>query len=200
MTLVERAHDAFAADRRVRVLAGHLAELIGSDGRLLDVGCGDGALTAALGALQPGLECTGIDVHARPDAKVEVVPFDGDRIPFPDDAFDTVLFVDVLHHAESPRALLAEGRRVARRAVVIKDHRLDGPLAGPTLRFMDRVGNARHGVALPYNYWSERQWRRAWAELALEVESFTRDVGLYAWPARLLFDRGLHFVAKLSLA
>jgi hypothetical protein len=36
-------------------------------------------------------------------------------------------------------------------------------------RFM-AVGNAHHNVALPYNYWSERQWREAFAELRFGVE------------------------------
>lgn len=48
--------------------------------------------------------------------------------------------------------------RVARRGVVIKDHLREGPLAGPTLRLMDWVGNRGHDVRLPYNYLSRRKW------------------------------------------
>ena len=59
-----------------------------------------------------------------------------------------------------PRQLLREAVRVARRGLLIKDHTLTGFLAGPTLRLMDRVGNQRHGVALPYNYWTQQQWLR----------------------------------------
>jgi hypothetical protein len=93
--------------------------------------------------------------------------------------------------------LLREAARVARRAVVIKDHTLDGLLAGPTLRFMDHVGNARHGVALPYNYWPRRRWVEAFRELALEVEVWREDLRLYPRPADWVFGRSLHFVAKL---
>ena len=64
------------------------------------------------------------------------------------------MFVDVLHHTEDPMALLGEAVRVARKTIVVKDHTLNGFLAGPTLHFLDRVGNARHDVALPYNYTS----------------------------------------------
>ena len=46
------------------------------------------------------------------------------------------MFVDVLLHTLDPMILLREAIRVARQTVVIKDHTLDGLLAGPTLRAM----------------------------------------------------------------
>jgi hypothetical protein len=81
----------------------------------------------------------------------------------------------------------------------MKDHRTARPLAHLTLRFMDWVGNKPHGVALPYNYWSEAQWRQAWSELQLQVEAFETRLDLYPGPAKLLFENGLHFVARLAL-
>ena len=41
---------------------------------------------------------------------------------------------------------------MAKHGLVIKDHTVTGLLARPTLRLMDVVGNAPHGVALTYNY------------------------------------------------
>jgi hypothetical protein len=94
--------------------------------------------------------------------------------------------------------LLREARRVARKSVVIKDHTLDGPLAGPTLRAMDWIGNSRYGVALPYNYWTKRRWLEAFKELGVEIALWTSTLRLYPWPASYLFDRSLHFVARLD--
>jgi hypothetical protein len=82
--------------------------------------------------------------------------------------------------------------------MLIKDHVLEGFLAESTLRFMDDVGNARHGVTLPYNYWTQRRWESVLSELALPVEAWTRKLGLYPWPASWLFDRSLHFIARLD--
>ena len=104
---------------------------------------------------------TGIDVLVRPETNIEVTEFDGRTIPFGDDAFDAVTFVDVLHHTDDATALLREAARVASTAVVIKDHLAEGFLAKPTLRAMDWVGNASFGVALPYNYWTTAEWHRA---------------------------------------
>jgi SAM-dependent methyltransferase len=137
-------------------------------------------------------------VLVRPQTLIPVVPFDGRTIPYPAGAFDVVMFVDVLHHTEDPIVLLREAKRVARQAIVIKDHTKDGVLSGPTLRFMDWVGNSHHGVVLPYNYWTQNQWEQAMTDLQLAAATWNADVGLYPWPANHLFDRSLHFVAKLT--
>jgi SAM-dependent methyltransferase len=125
--------------------------------------------------------------------------FNGEVIPYEDASFDGVMFIDVLHHTQDPMVLLREATRVARKAVVIKDHTLEGLLAGPTLRAMDWIGNARYGVSLPYNYWTKREWLDAFNELEVEVGSWISNLGLYPWPAGYLFDRSLHFVARLDV-
>ncbi|MBW2275454.1 MAG: class I SAM-dependent methyltransferase [Deltaproteobacteria bacterium] len=197
---VERLHEAYGSSRRARVLARQLAEQLPPRGRLLDVGCGDGEIDRLIGETHPDLQMEGIDVLVRPDASIPVTAFDGRKIPHPDDSFDGVLFVDVLHHSDDATELLREARRVARDFVLIKDHRLNGLLAGPTLRFMDDVGNARHGVALPYNYWSHERWHEAFESLTLEVTGWKQELGIYPWPASWVFGRGLHFIARLGVA
>jgi SAM-dependent methyltransferase len=198
MSLVGTAHANLVFGRRVRVLASQLASLLPKNAKVLDVGCGDGTLDSLILRSRPDLTISGIDVLVRPQTHIPVVPFDGNTIPYPDRAFDVVMFVDVLHHTDDPMVLLREARRVARLAIVLKDHTKDGVLAGPTLRFMDWVGNRHHGVVLPYNYWTQTQWERAMTDLGLAAATWNAKVGLYPWPATHLFDRALHFVAKLT--
>ncbi len=109
-------------------------------------------------------------------------------------------FIDVLHHTDDPTILLREAKRVARKFVVLKDHTMDGPLAYLTLRFMDWVGNAHHGVVLPYNYWPERRWKEAFRELEMPIVQWQGRLNLYAVPASLVFERHLHFTAALTVA
>jgi hypothetical protein len=97
-------------------------------------------------------------------------------------------------------ALLREAVRVSRRWIVLKDHACDGWLARPVLSFMDRVGNARHGVASPGTYWPKRRWLDAFGELGLRVDAWVDRLGLYPWPASLVFERSLHFIARLERA
>jgi len=197
VSLVDRVHESHVHRRRVRVLARHLAEMLPRDALVLDVGCGDGRLAQAVMAQRPDLAIRGIDVLVRPDAAIPVTWFDGVHIPFEDRSVDAVVFVDVLHHTADPTSLLREAVRVTRETIVIKDHLADGLLALPTLRFMDRVGNARHGVALPYNYWREAQWRDAFAALGLTIEEWRERLGLYSAVASMFFDRSLHFIARV---
>lgn len=200
MTWLDPVHSGYVHGRRVRVLLRHLAPLLPENGTVLDVGAGDGHVARALMEARPDVTIEGIDVLVRPGTRIPVTEFDGTTIPFPDGSFDAALFVDVIHHATDGMAVLREARRVTRDALIIKDHRRDGLLAGTTLRFMDAVGNRRHGVALPYTYWSTPEWRARFEELGLKPEVDIRRLGLYPFPASLLFDRGLHFVARLRRA
>jgi SAM-dependent methyltransferase len=200
MSLVGRLHGNLVFGRRVRVLSEQLAALLPTPATVLDVGCGDGTMAHLLMQLRPDIQISGIDVLVRPTTQIQVTPFDGKEIPFAAGSFDVVMFTDVLHHTEDPLVLLREAVRVARTAIVIKDHTRDGWLAGPTLRLMDYVGNAHHGVVLPYNYWPRARWVAAFAELKLRVSKWQSQLGLYPAPASWLFDRSLHFVARLDLS
>jgi SAM-dependent methyltransferase len=191
-------HEKLVFGRRVRILSDWFARLAPRRVRVLDVGCGDGLISALIGSKRPDIEIVGVDVLPREHSHIPVQMFDGTRIPFADRSFDLVLFSDVLHHTKDPRILLQEAQRVASKHVLIKDHYREGVLANARLRFMDWVGNARFGVALPYNYWTERQWHAAWRELGLQPERLVTSLGLYPKPADWIFGANLHFIALLQ--
>lgn len=198
MSSVGQLHERLVIGRRVEVLASWFAKLAPQSIRILDVGCGDGSLSATLQSKRPDLTIRGIDVLPREKSYIPVEMFDGKSIPFGDNSFDAVMFSDVLHHTDDPAVLLREAKRVASKWLLIKDHRRNGIAAGARLRFMDWVGNARFGVALPYNYWSQEQWRTAWDEIGLEPEEMVIRLGLYPAPANWVFGSGLHFVTRLK--
>lgn len=191
------AHDRLIFGRRVEVLADRLAEAIPEGaGRVLDLGCGDGQVAVGLMRRRPELSVEGVDVLVRPVTHIPVTPYDGRTLPFGDGSFDHVTIVDVLHHTDDPAAVLREAGRVARRSVVVKDHLREGVLAGPTLRAMDWVGNRGHDVRLPYNYLDATQWEEAIAAAGLREDMRADQLGLYAFPLNLAFERKLHFVSR----
>ncbi len=198
LPLLGRLHGRTVHTRRVRILAGWFVRMIPAGHRVLDVGCGDGLIDALIIAQRPDLEIRGADVLERPQSHIPVHRFDGKQLPFGDRSFDTVIVCDVLHHTDSPLESLREIARVARSNVLIKDHLAQGLLSRPTLRFMDLVGNAPHGVVLPYNYLSLQTWRDCFAECGLNVEELHTELGLYPRWANWVFGRGLHLVARLS--
>jgi len=199
MAILDRLHGDLVHTRRVRVLSRQLSKLVPQNATLLDVGCGDGLLAKLMGQLRPDISIEGIDVLVRTGTHIPVHAFDGQRIDFPDRSFDAVMFVDVLHHTDDPQVLIREAMRVARQCIIIKDHTQNGILAGKTLAFMDWVSNARHGVALPYNYWPRRRWDDVFQQRGLKVEQWVDRLGLYPWWGRWVFERKLHFIARLGL-
>lgn len=199
MSLIDRLHGGYVHNRRVRVLSDHLAQLIPANARALDVGCGDGLLAHLIMQKRPDVHMKGVDVLVRSHTRIPVDRFDGRVIPYSDGSLDVVMFVDVLHHTEDPMVLLREAVRTARMAIVIKDHTRNGLFAGTTLRLMDQVGNARHGVALLYNYWPKERWLEAFETLGLTIGVWKKGLRLYPRPASWIFDRSLHFVSRLDL-
>ena len=91
--------------------------------RVLDVGCGDGALMAALrakGCDVRGIEIDGTCVEACVAQGLSVVhgDADGDLAFYPDGAFDYAVLGQTLQTAARPDHMLTELLRVGRRAFV----------------------------------------------------------------------------------
>jgi SAM-dependent methyltransferase len=198
LALIGKLHGRLVFARRVDVLAARIAPLL-PPGPFVDVGCGDGTVARNIVRLRGDLTPAGLDVLVRDGAAIEVAAFDGRSIPLADGAKQAVLLVDVLHHADDPVALLRECGRVGG-VVVVKDHLARSPLDHLTLSFMDWVGNRPHGVGLVYRYFTPESWSRALAEAGLTCEQLIPLRGLYPAPFSLLFERDLHFIARLRPA
>jgi ubiquinone/menaquinone biosynthesis C-methylase UbiE len=95
---------------------------------LLDVGCGEGVLTADWAQRLRSGRAVGIDLddpalraewgkRARPN--LEFVAGDAGALPFDADAFDMATGIEVLEHVRDPDAVLAEMARVARRRLLV---------------------------------------------------------------------------------
>jgi SAM-dependent methyltransferase len=109
------------ADRALRVLRG----LPPAGVRLLDVGCGDGAVLAQVAARRPGWALAGAEIADTPARlarerlpAADVRVYDGARLPWPDASFDAGLLAHVLEHVADPSAVLREAARVCRLIVV----------------------------------------------------------------------------------
>lgn len=199
-SLLNVVHDRSIFGRRKVALATALARAIDGPGSVLDVGCGDGQVAVDLMQRRPDLHVEGVDVLIRPVTHIPVTHYDGHTLPYPDRSVDFVTLVDVLHHTDDPTAVLAECLRVSRRGVVVKDHLRQGVLSRQTLRAMDWVGNRGHDVRLPYNYLSPDEWQDAFDEVGIVPASWSTELGLYPVWLGLLFERQLHFVARLVRA
>jgi SAM-dependent methyltransferase len=136
------AYDRYMG-RYSRLLSPQLADLAGvrSGQRVLDVGCGPGALTtelvarigaSAVAAVDPSASFAAAARERHPG--VEVVQASAEQLPFPDAAFDASLAQLVVHFMPDPIRGLSEMARVTRPdgvvAACVWDHAGDqGPLS-----------------------------------------------------------------------
>lgn len=91
--------------------------------RLLEVGCGVGAVLAVLGQEFPGIRLTGVDIETkqlqfargyleRTGIEATLVQADALALPFEDESFDHVWMMWFLEHVSDPSAVLREAHRV----------------------------------------------------------------------------------------
>ena len=109
--------------------ADHVVQLCRQAGihptKILDVGCGDGALLSELHQRRFGQSLQGVEITeaavqiAGVRAEIDSVQwYDGAHLEFPDGAFDLGIVSHVLEHVPDPAALLAEVGRACKAVVM----------------------------------------------------------------------------------
>jgi SAM-dependent methyltransferase len=152
----------------------HLREFVHSLGRsksALDLGCGDGRLTAELDAA----ELTAAEVSQVALARVRrrlpgarVVELDPDApLPFGDGEFDLVLCAETIEHVRDVQLLLSEVRRVLKPGGTLA-------LTTPASRALMRPP---HPLSPHLRFLTRRSLRELFSELGFELRSLERRAG-----------------------
>jgi SAM-dependent methyltransferase len=161
-------------------LAGFVAAL-GRAGRALDLGCGDGRLTALVQADQvvaADVSPVALERAAGRLPEARLVELEPDApLPFGDLEFDLVLCLETLEHVRDVQLLLSEARRVLAPGGTLA---LTTPAHGRLTGLAVLLGGVerRFDPLSPHvRFFSRRSLRRTLSELGFEVRSLRRTGG-----------------------
>ena len=144
---------------------------LGHADRVLDLGCGDGRLSAELDAAEltaADVSPTALERARRRLPGARVVELEPDApLPFDDGAFDLVLCSETIEHVRDVQLLLSEVRRVLRPGGVLA---LTTPANLP-------LGRPTDPLSPHLRFFTRRSLRRILRELGFEVESLRRRSG-----------------------
>jgi len=95
---------------------------------VLEVGCGTGAVlrgvkNRGVGSVHKGIDMADPNVHPDPEVVadgLEMLEYDGSRLPFDGNSFDLVFSSHVLEHVPDERSFIGELKRVARKYIYIE--------------------------------------------------------------------------------
>lgn len=118
--------DAGAVDKADNIVRSCREAGLSARPRVVEIGCGEGAIAAALArrgfySSYAGFDVSESGIREAEDRGVPGTSFtvtSGDRIPVADDSADVVLLCHVVEHVEHPRVLLYEARRIAQHVIV----------------------------------------------------------------------------------
>lgn len=154
-------------EKRMGEVADVILNFLGGERKILDIGCGFCVVAKSLSV--KGYKVTPLDVK-----NLSIVPeitptiYNGKKIPFQKNSFDTSLFITVLHHTPDPGSLLAEAKRVSNRIIVMEDI-FTNPLQKYLTFMMDSVVNFEF-FNHPHTNKSDKEWKELFCKLGLKVK------------------------------
>jgi SAM-dependent methyltransferase len=148
--------------------------------RLLEVGCGVGAVLAVLGQEYPGVRLFGVDIEARQlefakghldRSGVDATLAEGDALalPFEDESFDHVWMMWLLEHIPDPPAALGEARRVLRAGAAITAIEVDYSTC--------RAEPSTPGIDALFGAMVQAMSALGWSDAGSRLPGWLREVG-----------------------
>lgn len=140
---------------------------------VLDVGCGNGIITKLL-MRRLGIRIVGCDVkNYLTENDISFVRIRNHKLPFHANQFNTILLLDVLHHASFREQinLIQESLRVANKVIIFE--------ARPTImgKITDIILNKYHygSLDVPLTFRNYQEWKSLFRQLSLKYQIVVLD-------------------------
>ena len=155
------------AIKRVRQMVNRIEPFLTEGDRVLDLGAGMCLYTYEL--RQKGFQVTPVDIKNRSIvSSVTPILYDGETLPYPNNAFDTCLLVAVLHHTKNPEKILSETARVSRK-LIVRENIYTNTIQKYYTYCIDSILN-KEFRGHPHTNKTDASWKKMFTHLGLRLE------------------------------
>lgn len=155
-------------DDRANQIAPRILPFISSKDKILDLGCGTGALSKTLKKNgRKNITLVDVDYNEMCDL-YPVTIYDGYKLPFKNKQFDKTLLITVLHHCSDAETVLDEAARMTKgRIIVMEDIFTDLPS-----RLITLIGDClvNWEIHSPFRNHTKEGWIKIFKEKGFKVE------------------------------
>jgi len=139
-----------------------VSNLLSKNETILDYGCGDLLFAQELLKNNSSLKITGVDVVSAPKSRhIKFIKYKGDKLPFKENSFDTVISVYVFHHCKDAKIAFADCLRVAKKRVIFIEAIAKNKMEIYPMKFMDWFFNVwkPEPIPLTFQFKTISEWR-----------------------------------------
>lgn len=152
--------------KKAKIKFDRIIKCFDTNEKVLDIGSGNAALMYLF--QQEGINIQGLDVQNKSAFEsIQPMIYDGSKLPYEDDSFDTVQLITVLHHVKDPENLLMEALRVASRVIIMEDI-YENSFQKYMTFFADSLNNMEF-FGHPHTNKTDREWKQLFREKGIDL-------------------------------
>lgn len=142
--------------------------------KILDLGAGGGWIGKEIQKNKKANVAL-LDVRDFNQTELELMIYNGKKIPFADNSFGAVLLIFVLHHCEKPLTILREAQRVSQDRLIIMEDVYSSWLGKAFMYFWEFLGFFASFLANPpgenmaFNFQTFSEWEKMLKSLNLKI-------------------------------
>jgi len=146
------------------------------EGKTLSIGCGNGSVEALI---NKGI--VGVEVLKYGNPRIPIKIYNGKKLPFKNNCFDTVMIAYVFHHVrneEQIHGILKEALRVSKKKIIVLEQIYKNKIQLLILKFFDFICNKPFRVPTPFNFFTVKTWIIFFRSLKFNFKIFTLKIPL----------------------